>query len=122
MHSKEKEMAILAAKAADERKAKDILIMEMAELTVFTDYFVICAAQSKPQVQAIADHIAEQMEKVDLKVSRQEGYQEGKWVLMDYGIFVVHIFQEEDRKFYDLEKLWADAPLYPLDEIQKSLS
>jgi ribosome-associated protein len=116
MHSNEKELALMAAKAADDKKAKNILLMDMRGVTIITDYFVICSGQSGVQVQAIADNIEEKMAEIGLRVGHLEGYREAKWVLMDYGMFVVHIFQEEDREFFDLERLWRDAPIYYYEE------
>ena len=114
MHLHSKELALIAGKAADEIKAVDILIMDMQDVTIITDYFVICTGRSGIQVQAIADRIEEKTEEAGIRVNHREGYQEAKWVLMDYGAIIVHVFQEEDRAFFDLERLWADAPTYSL--------
>lgn len=105
-----KDFAILAAKAMDEKKARDITILELCELSLITDYFIICTGTTRVQTQAIADNVEEEMEKAGIKLYRREGYPEGRWILMDYGNSIIHIFQDEERLFYNLERLWADAP------------
>ena len=98
-----------AVAAADDKKAKDLLILRVAEITSFTDYFVICSGSSVRQVQAIADAVTEQLKASGERPMHTEGYKTGEWVLIDYGTFVVHVFTEDSRKFYDLERLWRDA-------------
>ncbi|MCX7780844.1 MAG: ribosome silencing factor [Negativicutes bacterium] len=98
-----------AAAAASEKKARDIVILDMRELTPVTDYFVICSANSTTQVQAIADNIEEKLLEQGVKPLAKEGYREARWILLDYGACVVHVFMEEDRQFYNLERLWGDA-------------
>ena len=117
MHIESNELALIAAKAADDKKADDILIMNMQDITIITDYFMICSGRSGIQVQAIADYIEEKTEEAGVRVNHREGYQEAKWVLLDYGAIIVHVFQDEDRAFYDLERLWADAPVFTLEEL-----
>lgn len=102
-------LAELVAKAASDKKANDIVIMDLTGISPVTDHFVICSANSTTQVQAIADNIEEQLEQQDIKLWRKEGYRNARWVLLDYGHCVVHIFVEEDRQFYNLERLWGDA-------------
>lgn len=95
-----------AAKAADSRKAVDLRILDLREVTSFTDYFVICTATNPRQAQAICDEIHKQLKDVgELPVSF-EGYDRAEWVLLDYGDFVVHVFSEGARSYYDLERLW----------------
>ena len=98
-----------AAAAADDKKAKDLLILRVAEITSFTDYFLICSGSSVRQVQAIADAVTEQLKAVGQRPMHTEGYATGEWVQIDYGTFVVHVFTEDSRRFYDLERLWRDA-------------
>ncbi len=117
MHLQSEELAFIAALAADEKKADDIVVMNMKDLTIITDYFVICSGRSSTQVQAVVDGIEEKMEKKGVRVSHREGYREAKWVLLDYGSIIVHVFQGEDRLFYDLERLWSDAPLIPWETL-----
>ena len=100
----------IAADAASERKAQDIVIMDMQEALPVTDYFLIASGSSTTNVKAIADSIEEKLEKVGLPVLHKEGYREAYWILLDYGYFVAHIFVKEERKFYSLEQLWASVP------------
>jgi ribosome-associated protein len=96
--------------AAEERKAYDLRVLQMGEVTSFTDYFLICSGTSGRQVKAIADAVEQTMKGEGVRPLQIEGYKNGRWVLMDYGDFVVHIFDQETRLFYRLERLWADAP------------
>ncbi len=100
----------MIAKAASEKKARDIVVMDMRNISLVTDYFIVCSANSSTQVKAIADHIEDELAKENLFFAHKEGYREGRWVLLDYTDCVVHIFIEEDRQFYNLERLWGDAP------------
>ena len=97
------------AAAASDKKAKDIVILDMRGISMVTDYFVICSANSTTQVQAIADHIEEQLKNAGVRPLAKEGYREAHWILLDYGSCVVHVFVEEDRQFYNLERLWGEA-------------
>jgi ribosome-associated protein len=106
----------LAAAAASDKKARDIIILDMEGVTLVADYFVICSANSTTQVQAICDNIEERLEQEGVKLLRKEGYREARWVLMDFGACVVHVFVEEDRRYYSLERLWGDAKSYVYQE------
>ncbi len=97
--------------AAYKKKAQDIRVLDVRGLSMVTDYFVICSGNSRTQVEAIADAIEEELEPSGIDVFGVEGKQEGRWVLMDLGDVVVHIFHREDREFYQIERLWGDAPL-----------
>lgn len=99
-----------AVAAADDRKAIDLKVLHLEKVTDFTDYFLICSGSSERQVQAIADAVLERLRQDKARPLHMEGYNRGQWVLLDYGDFVVHIFQEEPRKFYALDRLWGDAP------------
>lgn len=99
-----------AVAAADDRKAVDLKVLHLEKVTDFTDYFLICSGTSERQVQAIADAVLERLREEKVRPLHVEGYNRGQWVLLDFGDFVVHIFQEEPRKFYALERLWGDAP------------
>lgn len=110
------ELANAIAKAADDKKARDIVLMNMAELTPATDYFVICSANSTTQVRAIADNIEEQLREKGEEFMHREGYREAEWVLLDYGDCVAHIFLQDSREFYSLESLWGDAELSVYEE------
>ncbi|HSK46933.1 MAG TPA: ribosome silencing factor [Coriobacteriia bacterium] len=106
-----KEWAVLAARAASDKRATDIVAMDVAELLVVTDYFVICTGNTDVQVKAIADEVEDRLRmEGGIKPIGREGREEGKWVLLDFGDLVIHVFQPGERDFYRLEKLWADAP------------
>ena len=111
------EWAMIAAEAAADKKGEDIVAIEVADLLVVTDYFVIATGRTNVQVRAIADEIEDQLrERGGIKPIGREGQAEAKWVLIDYGDLVIHVFQPEERAFYRLEKLWGDAPYLTLPE------
>ncbi|HHW07681.1 MAG TPA: ribosome silencing factor [Clostridia bacterium] len=99
----------LVAETLQEKKGSDIMILEVKDLTLITDYFVIATGNSRIQVQALARHVEEKLEEQGIRPFRVEGLQEAQWVLMDYGTVVVHIFLPEQRQYYNLERLWGDA-------------
>ena len=107
-----RDYALLAAKTLSDKKAQDVLIIDIQEKAAFADYFVICSAGSTTQVRAIADNIDEELaEKHSLEFLHKEGYREAEWVLLDYGDAVAHIFLQDSREYYALESLWGDAEL-----------
>jgi len=99
-----------AVAAAEDRKALDLKVLHLQQVSDFTDYFVICSGTNERQVQAIADAVQERLRANRVRPLHVEGYNRGQWVLLDYGDLVVHVFQEEPRRFYALERLWGDAP------------
>jgi len=99
-----------AVSAADDRKAVDLKVLQLEKVTDFTDYFMICSGTSERQVQAIADAVQEKLREHRVRPLHVEGYNRAQWVLIDYGDLVVHVFQEEQRRYYALERLWGDAP------------
>jgi ribosome-associated protein len=103
------------ANAALDKKADELVIMDMRGISSFTDYFIICSGRSDRQVQGIADSVGTEMKKAGIPPLGIEGFTEGKWVLLDYGDVVVHVFYAPIREFYDLERLWADAPRIELE-------
>ena len=105
-----KQKAILIAKLASQKKAEEIVILDMKKISNLCDYFIICHASSDRKVKAIAQGIDEGLEEINTKVWHREGEQEALWVLLDIGDIVVHIFDEEIRGFYNLEYLWREAP------------
>ena len=110
-----RECALIAACAADEKKATDIMVQEVRDLIGVTDYFVIATASNNRQVEAIIDEIEDAVRtKAQMKPLHREGTQDGTWSLLDYGSFVVHVFQPETREYYRLEALWNDAPVIDL--------
>lgn len=105
-----KKIAQAIAKIADDKKAKDIVVLDLKDLSAFTDYFVICSGTSDRQVKTIAGAIEMEMKKKDVRPIGMEGYETGHWVLVDFGDVVAHVFYDDERHYYQLEKLWADAP------------
>ena len=99
-----------AVAAAEVRKASDLKVLQLSDISSLADYFLICTGASERQVRAIADGVVGALREGRLRPHHVEGYDSGHWVLLDYGDFVVHVFDEETRDFYGLEKLWADAP------------
>jgi ribosome-associated protein len=108
------EQVQIAVAAADDKKATDLLVLRLAELTEFTDYFILCTGNTARQTQAIADAVTEKLKAMKMRPLHTEGYNNGEWILLDYGVFVVHIFTPESRRFYDLERLWRDAEKVPV--------
>jgi ribosome-associated protein len=104
------EKAALTCRVAADRKALDVVVLDMRDASAITDYFLICSGGSERQVQAIADAIDEQLSRSGIASLGVEGYREGRWILMDYGDVIVHVFSQDTRDFYDLERLWAHAP------------
>ena len=102
-------LAFCVAKA-QEKKAKNIISLEMKDLTLICDYFLILTVDNTRQAQAIADFMEEELEAIDEKPRHIEGYAAGRWVLLDCSTVIVHIFLEEEREYYNLERLWGDAP------------
>jgi ribosome-associated protein len=111
----EPENWLVAARAASEKQAKDLRILDLREVTSFTDFFIICSSSNKRQGQAIADEIGKQLKEMgELPVS-VEGFEGAEWILLDYSDFIVHIFSDAARSYYDLERLWRPAKVvkYP---------
>lgn len=104
------ETAKAAVKALDSKKGVDIALMDISGVTTLGDYFVVASGTSTTQVKALADEVDEQLSKLGLEPRRVEGYQSANWILLDYYEVIVHIFLEETREFYSLERLWSDAP------------
>lgn len=111
-----KELARLCAQAAADKKAEDLVILDVRKLCSFTDFFVIISGRSSRHVQGLAEAIEAELRSKRLSTTSSEGLTEGTWVLLDYGDVVVHIFYSETRKFYDIEGLWHDAPRISLDD------
>ena len=113
--------ALVSAEAANDKKAFDILILDLRRFTFITDYFVICSGSNITQVSAIADWIGETLAKTGVHPSHIEGLTDSSWVLMDYGDVVVHIFDEQTRLHYALDKLWGEAARVPLSGRPRAL-
>ena len=110
MEDPSRKVALECARAALDKKAENLKLLDLTELSSFTEYFVICSGTSDRQVQAIADAIAGAMKKEGIQCLSQDGYSEGRWVVMDFGVVVAHVFLDALRDYYDLENLWAEAP------------
>ncbi|MBF6331613.1 ribosome silencing factor [Nocardia transvalensis] len=109
------EIAQTAARAADEKLASDVVVLDVSEQLVITDCFVIASAPNERQVSAIVDNVEEKLRLTGHKPVRREGTREGRWVLLDYVEVVVHIQHNDERNFYALERLWKDCPQVPVD-------
>ena len=108
-------MEEVATQAAQSKKAKDIVVLHIGEVSSLADFFVLCTGTNVRQTQAIADAVTETLrEQAGLRPLGVEGMQAGEWILVDYGDFVVHVFTPEKRNFYDLERLWKNAPRLPI--------
>jgi ribosome-associated protein len=105
----------IAATAADSLRADDIIALDLRELTIIADFFLICTGNSSIQIRAIADRIEERLREQGLHKLRMEGYQEATWILLDYGDMVAHVMAAEQRAFYNLEAFWAQAPRLELE-------
>ncbi|HEY8184486.1 MAG TPA: ribosome silencing factor [Pyrinomonadaceae bacterium] len=99
----------MALSAASEKKAINSVVLDLRAIASFTDYFVIASGTNERQVQAISDEVLETLKKAGTSAARVEGYKTAEWILLDYGDFVVHVFDEKARQFYDLERLWREA-------------
>ena len=106
-----------AVTAAADKKASDIVVLDLRKAAAFTDYFVICTGQNPRQIKAISDAVEEALTKRRLKPAHVEGYQRAEWVLLDYFDFVVHVFSQETRTFYGLERLWGSATPVELHDL-----
>ena len=99
----------------DDKKGIDIKVLDISEISVMADYFIIASGSNKSQVQALADNVEEEMLKLNIHSRQVEGYPSGNWILMDYGDFIVHVFNQDDRLFYDLERIWKDGKLVEIE-------
>lgn len=111
------ELIEIAAAAAADKLATDIIAYDVSEQLVITDAFLLCAASNDRQVKAVVDEIEGKLQKAGAKPARREGQREGRWVLLDYIDVVIHVQHAEERVFYALERLWKDCPMIPLPEV-----
>ncbi len=105
-----KEKAMLALAALIDKRALEPVLLDMREITVITDYFLICAGTSNIHIRALGEAVVDKLKEIGLPPYGIEGKEEARWVLLDYGDLIVHIFAQEEREFYSLERLWSDAP------------
>ena len=117
--NREQEMVSIACKAIDEKKALDIKVIDIREVSVIADYFVIASGSNLNQVQAIVDNVEEQLGRAGFEPKQIEGTRNSNWILMDYGDLIIHVFDEENRLFYDLERIWRDGKELDTSEFLK---
>jgi ribosome-associated protein len=113
-----REMAVAAARAASEKQGERIAVLDVRDLIVITDYFVIATGVSQPQVKTLVEEVERALRELGMKPVRREGLEDRTWVLLDFVDVVVHVFAPEERDYYDLERLWADAPVLEWDDSQ----
>ncbi|WP_101844351.1 ribosome silencing factor [Halobacillus sp. Marseille-P3879] len=114
-----KELVMVAAKACDEKRAQDIVVLDMADVSLVADYFLICEGSNERQVQAIAREVKDQAEESGIEVKRMEGFDKARWILVDLNGVVCHIFHKDERQYYNLERLWGDASTVSVEGIQR---
>ena len=115
----EKQMAQLVCRALDEKKGRDIKVIDIHDVSVIADYFVIASGSNQNQVQAMVDNVEEQLGRAGYEPKQVEGTRGSNWILMDYGDVIVHVFDEENRLFYDLERIWRDGKTLDMEEFLK---
>ena len=115
----EKQMAQLVCRALDEKKGRDIKVIHIHDVSVIADYFVIASGSNQNQVQAMVDNVEEQLGRAGFEPKQVEGVRNSSWILMDYGDVIVHVFDEENRLFYDLERIWRDGKTLDMEEFLK---
>ena len=112
------ELAKIAVDALEEKKAEDVHVIDIREVSTIADYFIIANGANKSQIQTLADHVEEALGKAGLPLKQTEGYDTANWILMDYRDIVIHIFDKESRGFYDLERMWRDGRTVDANNIQ----
>lgn len=106
-----------ACEAIDDKKGEQIAVLNIGKISSMADYFIIASASSERQVKAIADNVEDELGKNEINVKGKEGHNTSRWILLDYGDIMVHIFHNEEREFYNLERLWKDAPYVDIDNL-----
>ena len=117
-NNKSFEMAKLAIEALEDKKAEDIRMIDISEVSVIADYFIIAGGSNRSQIQALCDNVEEKLGRAGLPVKQIEGYDTANWVLLDFGDIIVHIFDKENRLLYDLERIWRDGQQIELKDIE----
>ena len=113
-----RKMVKIAYQALDEKKGEDIKIINLEGISVLADYFIIANGTNSSQVQALVDNVEEELHKAGYSLKQREGYSNGNWVLLDFGDLIVHIFDRENRLFYDLERIWRDGKPVTKEDLQ----
>ena len=119
--NKTKEFAVLAVEALEDKKAEDIAIIDISEVSMIADYFIIAGGNNKSQIQALSDVVDEKLGRAGLPLKQIEGYNNANWILLDFGDIIVHIFDKENRLFYDLERIWCDGKKIELNDLKNTL-
>ena len=119
--NKTKEFAVIAVEALEDKKAEDIAIIDISEVSVIADYFIIAGGNNKSQIQALSDVVDEKLGRAGLPLKQIEGYNNANWILLDFGDIIVHIFDKENRLFYDLERIWCDGKKIELNDLKNTL-
>lgn len=119
MDNHAKEMARLACQALEDKKAMELRVIDITEISTLADYFIIASGTNQNQVQAMADHVDEVLGRAGFEAKSTEGYQTANWILMDYRDIIVHVFDEENRLFYDLERIWRDGKSITTAELEE---
>lgn len=114
-----KEIALMAVNALEDKKAEDIRIIDISKISTIADYFIIADGSNKSQIQAMADNVSEILARAGVTVRQIEGYQNANWILMDFQDIIIHIFDRENRLFYDLERIWRDGVLIEKETLAK---
>lgn len=117
--NREKEMTKIALKALDDKMAMDIKVIDINQVSVLADYFIIASGSNQNQVQAMVDNVDEMMTKAGYEPKQIEGTKNSSWILMDYGDLIIHVFDEENRLFYDLERIWRDGKVIDMEDFLK---
>ena len=112
-----KEMAKLAIESLEDKKAEDIKVIDISDISTIADYFIIASGKNRSQIQAMCDNVEETMGRAGVSMKQTEGYKNANWVLMYYGDIIVHIFDMENRLFYDLERIWRDGKEIEADKL-----
>ena len=112
-----KEMAKIAYNALDDKKGINITVIDISSISVIADYFIIAGGNNENQVRALADNVVEEFNKEKIPAKHVEGYTNANWILMDFNDILVHVFNEDDRRFYDLERIWRDGKFVELNEL-----
>ena len=117
METNAKELARLAIKALEDKKAEDIKVIDISGVSVIADYFIIAGGNNRSQIQALCDNVSEQLGRAGYPEKQIEGYDTANWILLDFGDIIVHIFDKENRLLYDLERIWRDGKQVDIDTL-----
>ncbi len=112
-----KQLALDIAKVCDDKRGEDIVLLDMNDVSIIADYFLICQGSNERQVEAIARAIKDEADEQGIDVKRMEGFEHARWILVDLGDIVCHIFHKDERNYYNLERLWGDAPVVEINEL-----